>query len=365
MVVDADGHVNEPMSVFEEFLPEEFRKYRPIPIVDTKGVNRILLDGKIYPETRLRQNHTKKVSGTQLGGGQKGASDPKARLEDLDLDGIDIQVIYGSLGLSTSTIDDHELATAMSRACNDYYASFCAQNSQRLKCAATLAIQDMSAAVEEARRAVVELGHVAITVPTNYKGINLDDPYFFPLYETAQKLDVPIAVHWGNGAHLTAAGTERFNSYFMVHAIGHPFEQMIALASVVTGGLLEEFPRLRFGFLEAGCGWASYWVNRLDEHYERRSLEMPRMTKSVTEYFEDGRLFLSAEPDEKLIPIVMDQLGEDNVFYSSDYPHTDSKFPYTVKCVNERTDLTESRKVKLLAENANRFYNLGIPTVSK
>ena len=94
---------------------------------------------------------------------------------------------------------------------------------------------------------------------------------------------MPISVHWGNGSHLPGAGTERFDTHFMVHAVGHPFEQMIAFAAVVCGGVLDEFPRLRVGFLEAGCGWAAYWVERLDEHFERRSREMPKMTKTATE----------------------------------------------------------------------------------
>ena len=356
VVIDGDAHINEPMEVFEQFLDDAHRDQRPKLITDTKGLTRILMDGKLYPDPRLRQNHTKNVQGTQLGGMQRGARDPLARLEDLDTDGIDVQVMYGSLGLATSTIADPDFAYAMSRACNEYYASFCAPDPARLKCAATLAVQDMAAAVDEARRAVTELGHVALTVPPNLHGRNLDDPYFYPLYALAEELDVPISVHWGNGSHLTAAGTERFDTHFMVHAIGHPFEQMIALASIVGGGVLDAFPRLRFGFLEAGCGWAAYWIERLDEHFERRSREMPRMTKPASEYVADGNLFLSSEPDERLIPVVMDQLGTDCVFYASDYPHTDSKFPYSVKCIRERDDLPAGAMAKLLGTNASRYY---------
>ena len=65
------------------------------------------------------------------------------------------------------------------------------------------------------------------------------------------------------------------------------------------------------------------------------------MTKEATEYFADGNLFFSSEPDERLIPVVMDQLGTDCVFYASDYPHTDSKFPYSVKTIRERDDLPD------------------------
>jgi predicted TIM-barrel fold metal-dependent hydrolase len=357
-VIDADAHINEPIDVFAEFLDDAHRELRPRLITDTRGLTRILMDGKLYPETRLRQNHVKKVQGTQLGGMQKGASDPVARLDDMDTDGIDTQVLYGSLGLSISTIDDVDFAIAMSRACNDYYASFCAGAPDRLKCTATLAVQDVPAAVTELERAVVELGHVGVMLPPNHRGRDLASGYFDPIFDKAQTLGVPVSIHWGNGAHLQSAGGERFDTHFMLHAVGHPVEQMIALANIVCGGVVEDFPQLRFGFLEAGCGWAAYWVERLDEHFERRSREMPKMKKEPSEYFADGNLFLSAEPDERLVPVVAGQLGHDCLMYSSDYPHTDSKFPYSVKCVNERDDLPEGLLPKLLAQNAARYYGL-------
>ena len=361
LVIDADAHINEPVDVFEEHLDGDHRDLRPRLITDTKGLTRILMDGKLYPETRLRQNHVKKVQGTQLGGMQKGASDPIARLDDMDTDGIDLQVLYGSLGLSISTIADVDFAIAMARACNDYYAAFCSPAPHRLKCMATLAVQDMPAAVDELERAVTELGHVGVTLPPNHRGVDLASGYFHPIFEKAQELDVPVSIHWGNGAHLQSAGGERFDTHFMLHAVGHPVEQMIALANIVCGGVVEDFPTLRFGFLEAGCGWAAYWVERLDEHFERRSGEMPKMTKEPSDYFADGNLFLSSEPDERLVPVVAEQLGQGCLLYSSDYPHTDSKFPYSVKCVKERDDLPDGLLPKLLGRNAARYYGLEAP----
>jgi predicted TIM-barrel fold metal-dependent hydrolase len=167
---------------------------------------------------------------------------------------------------------------------------------------------------------------------------------------------VPISVHWGNGSHLTAAGTERFDSHFMVHAIGHPFEQMIALATIMCGGVLDQHPTLRVGFLEAGCGWVAYWVERLEEHYERRSAEMPQMSRSPAEYLGLGRCFVTAEPEERLVPIVADMLGDGQVMYASDYPHTDSAFPCSVKAMRERDDLSDERKELILGTNARRYY---------
>lgn len=356
MIIDSDAHVNESLDALVDFLDAPYRDRAPRLMKDTLGLTRILMEGKLYPDTRLRQRHTQRVEGKDLGGVHAGASNAHARLDDLDTEGIDVQVIYGSLGLAISTITDLDFATALSRALNDYYADFCSADPKRLKCVAALAVQDVSAATEELRRAVSELGHLGATIPPNVGGKELDHADLHPLYTEAQRLDAPVSVHWGNGSHLPAAGTERFDTHFMVHAIGHPFEQMIAFASVIGGGLLDAFPTLRFGFLEAGCGWVPYWLERLHEHYERRSAEMPKMTRSPEAYLADGRCFITAEPEERLVPVLIDMIGDTNVLYASDYPHTDSAFPYSVKAVKERDDLTAENKDRLLGDNAVRYY---------
>ena len=364
MTIDSDTHVNEPMEAFEEFLEQPYNSRRPRIIKDTLGLTRIVLEGRLYPEPRLRQAHTKEIEGIRMGGIHAGATDSRARLKDLDLDGVDVQVIYGSLGLALSALSDKDFAAAMSRACNNYYAHFCSVNPNRLKCMATLPLQDVPAAVQEMRRAISEVGCIGITMPPNVNGKNLDHPDFYPVYEEAQKLDVPISIHWGNGAYLTAAGTERFDTHFMSHAVGHPFEQMIALACLVCGGVIEQFPRLRFAFLEAGCGWLPYWIDRLHEHYERRTAEMPLMKKEPLEYITSGSCYFATEPDERLLPAALEMIGDDYVLYSSDYPHTDSKFPYSVKWIRERTDITDANKEKLLHANGERFYGLAVEKAS-
>jgi predicted TIM-barrel fold metal-dependent hydrolase len=346
------------MEAFEQFLEEPYNKRSPRIIKDTFGLTRIVLEGRLYPEPRLRQVHSKQIEGTRMGGTHAGASDPKARISDLDSEGVDIQVIYGSLGLALSALPSRNFAIAMSRACNNYYAHFCSEDPRRLKCMATLPLQDIPASLTEMRRAVKELGHVGITMPPNVNGINLDHPDFYPVYEEAQKLNIPIAIHWGNGAYMMAAGVERFNTHFMSHAVGHPFEQMIALACIVCGGIIEQFPSLRFAFLEAGCGWAPYWIDRLHEHYERRGGEMPLMKREPIEYITSGSCYFATEPDERMLPAVVNMLGDDFVLFSSDYPHTDSKFPYSVKWIKERTDISEPAKRKLLSENGARFYGI-------
>jgi uncharacterized protein len=360
VIIDADAHINESLDALEPFLDERLRSRRPRLVKDTLGLTRILMEGRLYPDPRLRQAHSKKVEGVHLGGSRAGASDAQARLADLALEGIGVQVVYGSLGLAVTTIADHDFAVAMSRGLNDYYADFCSAAPDRLRCMATLPLQDVSASIDEMQRAVTDLHHVGVTVPPNVAGKNLDHADFHPLYEEAQRLNVPISVHWGNASYLPAAGTERFDTHFMVHAVGHPFEQMIALASIVCGGVLERFPKLRFGFLEAGCGWLPYWVERLHEHYERRAAEMPQMRADPLEYLARGNCFITAEPDEGGLPAAIQTVGDGNIMFASDYPHSDSKFPDSVACLRARTDVSDAGKTKLLGQNAATYYGLAV-----
>lgn len=356
-IVDNDTHINEPMEAFEKFLEEPYASRRPIIIKDTFGLTRIVLEGRLYPEPRLKQAHSKKIEGTKMGGIHAGAADPNARLADLDLEGVDIQVIFGSLGLALSALTDKDFGVAMARACNNYYADFASVSPDRLKPLATLPLQDIPASIEEMKRATGELGFIGITVPPNVNGKNLDHPDFYPIYETAQSLNIPIGVHWGNGAYMQAAGIERFNTHFMTHIFGHPFEQMIALTTIICGGIVEMFPKLKFGFLEAGCGWLPYWMQRLHEHYERRTAEVPLMKREPIEYLLGGTCFITAEPDEVMLPAVIEELGDDIIMFGSDYPHTDSKFPNTVKFVKERPDISDRAKTKILT-NGLKFLGI-------
>jgi uncharacterized protein len=189
-------------------------------------------------------------------------------------------------------------------------------------------------------------------------GKNLDDPTFYPFYDEIQGLSVPLGIHWGNGTYLPGAGTDRFNKHFHNHVVGHPFEQMLAMTALICGGVLEKYPKLKFGFLESGCGWLPYLMWRLDEEYRGRSREVPLLKDKPSEYIKRGQCFISCSPDEFLIPTVAETVGADMIMFSSDYPHADGLFPDSVRTINERLDLSPEVKRKILGENAAHFYNL-------
>jgi predicted TIM-barrel fold metal-dependent hydrolase len=285
--------------------------------------------------------------------------DPKQRLKDMDLEGIDTAVLFGtSPFLSLPFVEDKDLACAVARVYNNWLADYCKADSRRLKGVALTAIQDPVEAVKELRRAVEELKFVAVaTPPISASGKNLDHPDLYPFFAEAQRLEVPVCIHVGAGDGVPA-GTERFDHPLYTHALAHPFEQMIAALCVVASGLLERFPRLKFAFMEAGCGWVPYWMERLDEHYEILQPTVPWLTKPPSEYMRSGQMFYAFEMDEKMLPYVAEFVGADRLVFATDYNHSDSKFPHTVEEVMERTDISETLKAKVMGENAAKLYNL-------
>ncbi len=172
IVIDADGHVEPALGAdWLRFAKEPYGSW----LVD-KG-RRIFDQEGDRAATR------------------RGAWDPQARLEDMDSEGIDIAVLFGgNMGLSTQMADNAEYAVAYARAYNDWLADYCSADSDRLKGVAMVPVDYPELAAEELRRAVTELGAVAVVVQPFYKNINLYEQHFFPIYEAAQEVDVPVMI---------------------------------------------------------------------------------------------------------------------------------------------------------------------------
>jgi predicted TIM-barrel fold metal-dependent hydrolase len=360
LAVDADGHLEEVHINWKERVPEKYRAAAPERRPASDSHLRLTLEGKAWP----------KPSGPGVGVGgpyrkshprREGMKDPKARLADMDSEGIEVAVLFGGgLGGTIPALEDSGLATELARARNSWVAEYCWENPARLKGTAVLPQQDVSAAVAELRRTVTELGFVGVSLLPNLHGRHMGDPYFFPLYEEAERLNIPICVHMFLGRYGSeATGTMRVDKFFYSHLFGHTFEQMIALAVVLGEGLLDRFPKLRFVFLESGCGWLPYWFYRLDEHYEVLGNQVPDLKTMPSKLLEHGQLYFSCEADETELPRVVETLGDDWIVFASDYSHFDARFPGAAQPLIENKQLSDSSKRKILNDNARRLYPLG------
>ena len=332
-VIDADGHLTDTDSAIAPYLDEPFRsRHCPFHVQDNwdRGLR-----------GRLGEN----------------APDAETWITAMDREGIDIAVLYPTAALAIGAVREADFAAALCRAYNDFVHDRFVKQSGRLKGVAIVPFQNVPEAVKEIHRAATKLGMIGVMLPAIGLRLPLGREEYWPIYEAAERLNVALAVHAGpRGA--SQFGLDLFDRFIEVHTICHPFGQMAQLTSIFCNGIPEKFPRLRLAFLEAGCGWVPYWMERLDEEYEKRSEEVLLLRAKPSEYMRSGRIFYSFEPDEKSLPYVLSQMGEDVLLYASDFPHWDSNYPHSVKKVVERQDISDRQKQKVLAENARHLYNL-------
>ena len=365
-VIDADGHVleiQEGAVPWERLLPDKYKQRAPKFIPFNTNGGRFFIEGEIWGKVLSGAHDLRGKDIVDVHAMRTGMWEPKKRLEDMDLDTIDVSVLFGGaiqLG-GLNTFKDAGFASAMAHAYNTWMHDFCAVSTRRLKAASAIAVQDMETALGELDHAVKDWGFVTVSLPTNVRGKNIDHPMFRPVLEHTIHLGVPFCVHAvAPIPGIDIAGfDDRFDNAYYMNAIVHPFEQMLAVAALVAGGVLDDLPKLRVGILEAFCGWVPFWFNRLDEYYESLA-HMTKAKSKPSEYMSGGQMYFACEAGEVMLPRVIDLIGEDHILYASDYYHFDAKFPGSVKAIETRKDLTPVQKRKVLSENAARFFGLKV-----
>ena len=148
-----------------------------------------------------------------------------------------------------------------------------------------------------------------------------------------------------------AGGETRFDSFIYMHTIGRPTETIIQCVGLMYAGIPEKFSKLRIAFLECGAGWVPYWMERMDEEWEKRGdVEAPLCKQKPSEYITHGNWFFATEPEEEMLPYVIERIGEDRIVFASDYPHWDALFPNVVSTIRGRKDISERAKEKILGK---------------
>ena len=361
VVVDADGHVVEPMAAWDP-VPE---RHRPVVHGDSAGYEHVVVGGKeilavplgtlATPGGRFSDPHSFRSLEEALPGG----SDPKARLADMDGEGIDQAVLFPSVGLYFWALDDPEPAVAIARAYNDWLAGYCAADPTRLFGAAMVPAQDPVAAADELRRAHDELGFPAAFVrPNPCRGRSLSDPAYEILWSAAEETGTAVGIHEGSSVILPTLGSDRPFNPMVLHAVSHSFEQMLACAQLICFGVLERHPALRLVFLESGGGWGPFWVERLDEQAESFGAFCPDMKMRPSEYFA-RQCWISFEVDERTLPALAPLVGVRRVVWGSDYPHHDATFPGAVEALRRTiAPLDTETQSLVLGANAAELYRL-------
>jgi predicted TIM-barrel fold metal-dependent hydrolase len=358
-IIDIDGHVREADDLWERYLEPRFRSRAPKIERVANGQLLFLLEEKRHHRRPDESPFPIKSDGSPVNEHRGLATDPRQRLKDMDRDQIERGLLFPSAGLYLPSVEEEAYGVALCRAYNNWLYDYCAVDGRRLMGVGVVPVQDIKAAVEETRRAILDLKFKAVFVrPNPVKGRMLDDLYYDPLYTALEDLGVPLMVHEGSGAYLPTAGADRFvGQWFFTHMVSHPFEQMLSSLSLICKGTLERHPKLQVVFLESGAGWLPYWLWRMDEHYEILRFQVPWLRMKPSDYFR-RQCHISFEPDEPRLGEVIAAIGAARALFASDYPHWDAKLSGSPQAVIQRTDLDLETKRKVMGENAARLLRL-------
>ncbi len=332
-VEDADGHISDTIEDVRPFIEGSYRNYR------------FRLGAGDGFDTNM--------------GGRLGATAKNAGhwLEALELGGMERAVLYPTGGLAYGLVADPDAAVAICRGYNRYFDETFHKQTDRLHGVACLPTQDVDEAINELRLAK-EMGFAAGMLPAMAHGPVLGDDRYFPLYEEAQRLGMALAVHSATQG-LDRVGADAYDKFIAVHTYTFPASMMRQFTSVVFAGVAERFPNLRLGWMESGCTWLPFWLDRMDSEWSKRGdVEAPRLSMRPSEAIGRAPWYFHAEADESQIPMAVKVLGADKLFYASDWPHWDHEYPESLDEILDRDDVSDEDKRLIARENALQLYGM-------
>ena len=362
-VYDADAHIAEPPSVWEEYADPKFRDQIMQCRIMDDGTDAAFAEGKklrngIAPAC-IPHAYGTKVTWDDI---VPGSYDPAARLSVMDDEGLSAALMFPSLMLISGDINDAEIAVENARAYNRWMTDFVSEDPNRLFGVGVCPLQSVDGAVAVIEE-VANAGLTGVTFrPERYSGLELFSPDMDRVWSAAEHHDLTVAIHGSFGSGMPSFAKTRYENQFYVHMVCHPFEQMASVMEMVASGVLDDHPMLRVGFFESGLGWLPYWLDRLDEHKEAMGHLVPRLKRDPTEIFSE-QCFVTMEAGEGEAFEQVAAMGlAHTVVWGSDYPHYDCTFPGALAELNETfegfDEEVSSLRNEVVYTNARRFMGL-------
>ena len=361
-IISSDNHVFEPPDLWVDRVEPEYRDRAPHLVRDPSGdrfhcdgEDLVSLGGGTQPGRRF-ENPDGVTMEDVWENVLPGAYLPEAQVKDMDIDGIDVNVLYPTVGLLLYRMPDADFTAALFRAYNDWTADFCGAAPDRLKGIGMLLLEDIDSSIAEMERCA-KLGLVGVMIPVAPAD---DRPYESPIYDpfwaAAQDLGIPLSLHVAS--HRDAPRRDDTKASLFCNA---DFYVRVALGDMIYSGVFERFPKLQVGSVEHELEWAAFFLDRLDYVYTQkaRRASWHRFGEDMlpSDYFHRN-VFLSFQEDARGIEL-RGLIGVDNLMWGSDYPHQEATFPRSQEILEEiLADCTEEEKAKIAGANCARVFNL-------
>ena len=287
---------------------------------------------------------------------------PEEHVKDMDIDGIDVSVVYPTVGLVLYAVPDSDLLTSNCRSYNDWVGDFCSAVPKRLKGIAMLNVDDVPAGIKELERCVKKgfVGAMISVFPAEER--SYDKPEYEPLWAAAQDLGMPLSLHISTNRPGVVAQFEDLDNETAAFMSNVDHWVRMSLANIIFSGVFERYPKLQVGSVEMELAWVPHFLDRIDYNYTQREQDRLRGYRfkgdALPSDFFHSNVFLGFQEDALGI---RDRhiIGVDNLLWGGDYPHVETTFPRSRQIIEEiLVDCTEEEKVKIVGGNAARVYNL-------
>ena len=355
-VISADSHVNAHPDTYVDRVPARFRDQAPRVEYTDEGDfwifegKRTSAVGQSHMAGKRPEEFKEFGQGGRFAEVRAGNFEASARLEDMDTDGVDCQVLY--MGHKGGDAKDPELRMALLRAYHDWLGEFCAGGKGRLKGVGILPTWDLDLAVEELRRIGRAGGFCSAMLPPVPPDVErpYHHPSWEPLWDAYRELDWPVSLHLQGTPSALLARNRTAQIAVSPIACAEPW------AVLLFGGLLERRPDLQFVAVETGFGWWPYFLDRLDTTWRRHRFSTGCDLPEPPSFYFRRQVKVTFQEDRAGARTV-GLVGEDNVMWADDYPHTDTTWPHSHKVIEEHFGgMPEETRRKIVCDNAARLY---------
>ncbi|HET9918134.1 MAG TPA: amidohydrolase family protein [Candidatus Binatia bacterium] len=373
-VIDADGHVEEnPLTFSDKYLDPAFRAHRPQVVPGTEdGLAYWMIDEQLFPR-RVGRGCNNLGTPASINGkpvrhaqrkpdslGSMELTNLKERLQIMDEENIWLQVLYPTLFLAYPLSSNAAYASAMYSAYNRWLGDVLA-GQERLKWVGVANLDDIPAAVQEVQEAK-QLGAVGMMILGTAGDRLLDDESLLPFYDAVASADLPLAVHVGWAC---PALNNLYTHIYPSGVIPFLMPVLMGMVSMMSGGIFDRYPDLRVVYLEAGCLWVHFILERLHHRFEHSGKNLSNVVSRTApiqklapmDYIKKGNIYFSAEVEDVLLPQVLELVGDGQLMFASDMPHGDRE-RFAAKTLQERRDISAAAKTKILESNPAKFYRL-------
>lgn len=358
-LISGDGHVNEPPDLWVSRVPAKFKDRVPHMESFEQG-EAWIIEGVEDPinfglNACAGMHASQQKAWMRFEDIRRGGWDPAARLDEMDEDGVDAEIMYPTPRLSMGVLNnpDKELSVAMVQAYNNWLSEYCSYAPDRLWGLAMMPNANVDAVVAEFERSLKLPGVRGTFIsawPNGTTALQPEDDRFFA---AVQDSGTPLSIHVGLLTELPTRhkmklpGDTRF------------YDAPKRMLELLWEGVFDRFPQLNVVFAEVDCGWVPFFKEQTDNRYHRMAAANRLSLKAPPSEYFDQHVFYTYITDTYAVRNRV-AVGVENMLWSSDYPHTGGDWPHSWRTIEASFNgVAKEERELILAGNALRLYGAG------